>query len=814
MSIRIPTLNFVIPSTRAYNASVRSPPSVFPLPVAKRLPETLHRIAPWIVVGLTLVGAGLRLYRLENQSVWWDEGASVFPARLPILELLHAMATDTAPPVYFILLKFWRVWVGDSEFSLRLLSAFFGVLLLPVAYRFVRGLAGKTAALISVALLCASRVLIWQSQELRFYSLAPLLAAISLLLAVRLWRGGDWRILAGYVAATALGLLTLYLFAGVLLAENLAFFLALPKLSHPKRQRAGTLVKWVSAQVLILVCVGPWILYTVPRLHPRPIPGATLNVWETARLYLDTLLVGDPNNIGRFWPFILAGLVLLVAGLGLALRERRLYASTRWPGVLALVMGAATSFGLVWLLNLPLPIQLTFTPEPRYFVTQVPWALMLLGIALAAILRRWPAVGLAATGLMVAGFAVFTSSYYSNRFLADDYKSAADTLRAFRQPGDSLIMHNDRDWPIVAYHVGNGFIGVNAGQKIASEQDAAAYTQAAWDGHDGVWLLVTPEALVNDPDHHVYSWLAARAVAQRQFDYDPTAELYFFARTAARAATIDQVVPSGNPSQPLHFSPAPGLTLVQATWVLPEYRVGDMLHLFLQWRNENAAGEYPFKVQLVTSQGVVDDESSSTLQVTAQSPALIRQQVDIPLHAFLAGGLYRLILVAGSQWTSLGQLPIASLPAASPLTDSPAQAAATIFESGIKLLGYTLTPGSNGHLTIELYWTATAPVDKSYKSFVHLRGPATNPATGNSTWAQDDHAPNLGATPTTTWRVGQTVRDTFLVTLPRSAPAGNYVAEVGWYDFVTGERLLVLDESGQAIDSQVALAPVALDPAR
>jgi len=789
---------------------VRAVTTLAPSSAAHKLPETIHHASRWIVLGLTLLGAGLRLYRLENSAVWWDEGASVYPARLPFLSLLNVTATNVHPPAYYLLLKYWRLFGGDSEFALRLLSVFFGVLLLPLAYRFVRRLAGEPAALLSVALLCVSRVLIWQSQEIRFYSLTPLLALISLALAVGLWRGGDWRTFAGYVAATALGLLTLYLFAGVPLAVNLAFFAALPWLPGRWRQKAGLLLKWLAAQVLVLACVAPWILYFLPRRPPRSTPAAPLNVLDTARLYLDTLFVGDPNNIGRFWPFILAGLLLLIAGLWLALRNRRLRLPAHWPALLALIIGSVTSLSLVWLLNLPSPLHLTFTPEPRYFVTELPWGLMLLGIGLAALLRRWPAVGLAGAALMVAGFAVFTLQYYGGRFLADDYKSAGETLAAFRQPGDALIMHNDRDWPIVAYHTGNDFIGVNSGQMIASDQDAAAYTQPAWDTHEGVWLLVTPEALVNDPGHRLYSWLASRAVAQRQFDYDPTAELYFFARTPARAATIDELAPGGVPGQPLHFAAAPGLTLVQAAWTLPEYRVGDMLHLFLYWRNANAAGVYTFQVQLVTGQGVVADAATAALQVSAQSPALLRQQVDIPLHAFLSGGQYRLILVAGPGWTPLGQLPVLGLPVGPPLAEKPAQAAAASFQGGIELLGYTLTPGAGGRLTVELFWTATAPIDRSYKAFVHLSGPAVNPATGNAIWAQDDHAPNLGGTPTSTWRVGQTVRDTFQLSLPANAPAGDYTPQVGWYDFVTGERLLLLDSSGQPADSQASLAPVAL----
>ena len=71
---------------------------------------------------------GLRVHRIGEQRVWWDEGWSVWVARFSPLEILRQTGNDVHPPLYFELLHVWRALSGDSEAGLRLFSAFLGVL--------------------------------------------------------------------------------------------------------------------------------------------------------------------------------------------------------------------------------------------------------------------------------------------------------------------------------------------------------------------------------------------------------------------------------------------------------------------------------------------------------------------------------------------------------------------------------------------------------------------------------------------------------------------------------------------------------------
>lgn len=111
-----------------------------------------------------------------------------------------------------------------------------------------------------------------------------------------------------------------------------------------------------------------------------------------------------------------------------------------------------------------------------------------------------------------------------------------------------------------------------------------------------------------------------------------------------------------------------------------------------------------------------------------------------------------------------------------------------------------LTTAPNTALRLTLYWRALAPMETSYTVFTHLLDDE------GQLWAQKDNLPVRGSYPTTDWRAGEMIVDKYDIVIPPAAPAGQYELEVGLYDGTTGERLPVLDRTGQKQDGRVLLS--------
>lgn len=117
---------------------------------------------------------------------------------------------------------------------------------------------------------------------------------------------------------------------------------------------------------------------------------------------------------------------------------------------------------------------------------------------------------------------------------------------------------------------------------------------------------------------------------------------------------------------------------------------------------------------------------------------------------------------AGTQYTS-----------AAPTAGGPLQLAEAQFEPRWRV-GETAV--------VTLTWWLTAKLDQEYNTFVHLRD-------GDTVVAQADGAPLAGWYPVNFWLPQELVVDTRPFEVPAGVAPGTYELVVGWYDFITGERL-------------------------
>jgi mannosyltransferase len=147
---------------------------------------TTYGVALFCIV---LIGAFLRFYHLGTQSLWYDEAFSVWISKLSVPQLVQATAVDVHPPFYYLLLHYCMMFFGTSESTVRLLSALFGILAIPMIYMVGRQLFNREAGLMAALILTFSSFNIAYSQETRMYSLMALLALLSMYYFIRSLQG-------------------------------------------------------------------------------------------------------------------------------------------------------------------------------------------------------------------------------------------------------------------------------------------------------------------------------------------------------------------------------------------------------------------------------------------------------------------------------------------------------------------------------------------------------------------------------------------------------------------------------------------------
>ena len=748
----------------------------------------LQRLAFLLIL---LTAFALRLFRLPDANIWWDEGLAVWAARMPIIDMVRWTSVDVHPPLYFALLHFWRIPLGDSEFAVRLLSAMLGTLTVAAGWQFGRALFPDRphVAMTAALWLALARFPIWWSQEARMYALGGFLFTLSLYFTVRLRRRPAWPAAIGYLLSTIAALWTLYLLAFTLIIEGLYWLWTLRHL--PRREVWGKIGAWAAYQLVVLAAFLPWLAYALPRMRTWSVQTA-FDPKIYLELYATLLWVGESVHVERFRGVIALGMGLVLLGVVAGwMRARR-----DLDGLALLLLTLVIPPAVVWLAT-TMPRSFGYSPKPeaRYLLPFTPpfyllatWAFItLVGLISRPRWRKTVLIGLLT--ILLLGQASSLRAYYQQRYLQDDYKSLSRTLAARVLPEDIVFLHTDQPWPVFAYHWPREFKGWPNGQD-ADPASVEHWVKPLWERHEGFWLVVNEDALRADSQRLVETWLTQRALARHEWRFGPK-RLILFARTPQRADKLLALAPGWTPPPPAQPLAASGVRVVGWEQPLRRVKQGDFAHVALTLEGASSASNAPILLTL-------GDPPQARREVTPPpGSGLWRQTLTlIPPPGAPAGPQpYRLSLGAVSAimgWVMI--LPEKSVSPA-PERAAPRHPITAVFGDPplVWLRGYdldgNLKPG--GKITLTLYWQVERTTDVSYKVFVHLIGADGRPA------AQGDDFPLAGQRPTTTWQPGESLVDRYTIQLPADLPPGDYPLRIGFYDPTTGVRLSpVLDASG------------------
>jgi mannosyltransferase len=192
-----------------------------------------------LVLVIVALGFGLRLYRLDAQSFWYDEAMSAGIARGTVTQILRNDFYSPHPPLYFLTLHFW-LSIDQSDLTIRLLSAMLGAAGIAGMYCLGKILCDGVVGLAAAAIAAVVPYQVFYSQEARMYTLVFLLSTLLLLSYVRMLRTDTLRWWVAYTALAALSLYT-HLFSGLLLLSlHFHFVISRTPLRKPWRRFAAS----------------------------------------------------------------------------------------------------------------------------------------------------------------------------------------------------------------------------------------------------------------------------------------------------------------------------------------------------------------------------------------------------------------------------------------------------------------------------------------------------------------------------------------------------------------------------------------------
>jgi uncharacterized membrane protein len=224
-----------------------------------------------LALGIVLLAAALRLYRLGARSLWLDEIITIYPVRFATLDELsaHLQPWWDNMPLPSVLPWLLR-GLGGSEWAVRLPFAVAGTLAVGGLYGLGRDLGGPRIGLSAALLGALAPFLIWYSQEARPYAFLLLFTVYGMWAAYRATTTGQLAAWAALPVCLVLNLYTGYLalpvvaatgaFVGLSLLADLVAFLRRPR----PRSAADTrrLVRQYAAAVGVALAIG--VAYLLP----------------------------------------------------------------------------------------------------------------------------------------------------------------------------------------------------------------------------------------------------------------------------------------------------------------------------------------------------------------------------------------------------------------------------------------------------------------------------------------------------------------------------------------------------------------------
>jgi uncharacterized membrane protein len=484
---------------------------------------------------IVLAGVALRVYHLDAQSFWYDEGNSARIAERSLQLIIAGAAGDIHPPLYYIVLHYWRAVFGETEFALRMLSVLCGVGLVIFTYLLARRLFNPRVGLIAAALLACSPFAIYYSQEARMYVMLAFEAVVSTwaLTGILDFRfqisdspatdghtgkskiGNPKSKIVLYVLATAAGLYTQYAYPFVMVGQGVA---VLVWLAGAKGKQLRMLAIYAAVNVAAIGLFAPWLPIAIRQVTSWSV---TPQSYQLGQAMLDAyrwLVVGRTLPLDQATLPLVAIGVLALLGAFFGLRQPDGAPGLRrvWPTLLLLLL-VVTPFVLLFVFHLYREAYLKFV-----LVCVAPLLILsargidgLAGVvaSVRGLPRRmaWGGIaGVLMAGVLVLWWPSLHNLYANPAYARDDYRGIARTIEAQARPSDAVLLNAPNQWEVFTYYHREGAPAIPLAYRPLNEATVDQEMQTIAAQYTRLFVLYYGEH-ESDPNDWFERWMGEHA---------------------------------------------------------------------------------------------------------------------------------------------------------------------------------------------------------------------------------------------------------------------------------------------------------------
>jgi mannosyltransferase len=382
----------------------------------------------------------VRLLGLERLPLWWDEGTSLFAARLSLAELsvTKDFALDLHPPVYYVMLGAWCQVAGCGVFSARLFSVLVGVLAVALTAAVARQVFGTRAAVVAAAFVAATPMQVHYSQEIRMYSMVTAIGALTMFVAMKhlgsltgdhLSRRPSTRLWVGL--SLLIGSLAYVYYFLAALAIPLAVVGSALVVRQPR-----LLARWLTPFAIGFALWLPWVAFLWSAAIASGASGIPtgdqthLTLWRLVEQTWLAMTLGFVRPAQLVIPIAVGAAILMIVGLVVpGSGKKRL----GWV-MLVTIVGAIT---LMYLVALARPFY-----YPRMLIFIVPSVAALVATGLTRLVPRgsW-GTAIASLAVIAITLPALQGHYRTERtgYSPADFLVVLNGLRAHVRDGDLLV---------------------------------------------------------------------------------------------------------------------------------------------------------------------------------------------------------------------------------------------------------------------------------------------------------------------------------------------------------------------------------------